>query len=464
MADWQEAVQASVIALIFAFMVAKLVSVVMSFRGENLRVERGSIEGALLSEASEAEELLGEESDSSSSDHEANLPEIEQSEDFAAPVGEGKKQEITLKDLGAEELGLSDVEALEHKNSLRSGESVVHSFVEEQFVQEKEPLREDKGSGTSFVQPEAFVKEKEFKGTDHIVEKEVVRPEVTDRPRNEEEGKAERNSGALAELSDLDDWEGVESSELEELFGAAATFVATQAVGPGLKVSNEDQLLLYGLYKCATEGPCRTAQPPAYRMSARAKWNAWQNLGDIGPEEAMNRYIALVSKMSPDWNNALPKGEDQGQSTSDAGDAVQRGGMGGPVFSSLMMNEEGGEEQGILEPIHVCAREGDLAGLTQQVENGTAVNLQDSDGRTALHWAADRGHLSAIELLIKKGAEIHSKDVEGQTALHYAVTCEQEEIAKYLISAGANPATPDNDGVTPLNSRPPHWTWMRSIS
>lgn len=40
MTDWQEVVQASILGLIFAFMVAKLVSVVFSFRGENLRVER----------------------------------------------------------------------------------------------------------------------------------------------------------------------------------------------------------------------------------------------------------------------------------------------------------------------------------------------------------------------------------------------------------------------------------------
>ncbi|KAL3697785.1 hypothetical protein R1sor_011861 [Riccia sorocarpa] len=456
MADWQEAVQASVIALIFAFMVAKLVSVVISFRGENLRLERGSIERSLLSEVSEGDELLGEESDSSS-DQDANSREIEQSEDFAGPVGRGEKEEISLRDLGDEEPGLSEP-FLEQKNSPKSGETALHSLVEEKLVQENQ-------EGTSHVQPEAVLKEEEDKGTDYIVEKEVVQPEVSDKPRNDEEGKTDKNSAkGLGDVSDSDDWEGVESSELEELFGAAATFVATQAVGPGLKVSNEDQLLLYGLYKCATEGPCRTTQPPAYRMSARAKWNAWQKLGDIGPEEAMNRYIALVSKMSPDWNKALPKAEDQGESSTDVGDAVQRGGMGGPVFSSLMMNEEGGDEEGTLEPIHVSAREGDVAGLSQQIENGTTINLQDSDGRTALHWAADRGHLSAVELLIQKGAEIHSKDVEGQTALHYAVTCEQEEIAKYLVSKGADPAVPDNEGVTPLSSRPPQWSWMQSIS
>lgn len=40
--------------------------------------------------------------------------------------------------------------------------------------------------------------------------------------------------------------------------------------------------------------------------------------------------------------------EDQAESSTDSGDTVQRGGMGGPVFSSLVMNEEGGEEEGLV--------------------------------------------------------------------------------------------------------------------
>lgn len=35
--------------------------------------------------------------------------------------------------------------------------------------------------------------------------------------------------------------------------------------------------------------------------------NAWQKLGNIGSEEAMNRYIAVVSEMSPDWNKGQSK-------------------------------------------------------------------------------------------------------------------------------------------------------------
>lgn len=35
--------------------------------------------------------------------------------------------------------------------------------------------------------------------------------------------------------------------------------------------------------------------------------NAWQKLGIIGPEEAMHRYIAVVSEISPSWAQGIDK-------------------------------------------------------------------------------------------------------------------------------------------------------------
>lgn len=88
----------------------------------------------------------------------------------------------------------------------------------------------------------------------------------------------QRNDGGLkgssvsgGEDSD-DDWEGVESTELDEAFSAATAFVVATAADRSHKVSNEVQLQLYGLYKIATEGPCTAPQPSALKMTARAKW------------------------------------------------------------------------------------------------------------------------------------------------------------------------------------------------
>lgn len=76
---------------------------------------------------------------------------------------------------------------------------------------------------------------------------------------------------------DDDDWEGVESTELDEAFSAATAFVAASAADKILaqKVGNDAQLQLYGLYKIATEGPCSTPPPPAFKMTARAKWYSY---------------------------------------------------------------------------------------------------------------------------------------------------------------------------------------------
>ncbi|CAM6116904.1 unnamed protein product [Calypogeia fissa] len=421
MADWQEAVQASMIALIFALMVAKLVSVVISFRGENLRVER---------ESPEVEEVVVE--DTSSASESENWDE-DQKSDY-------RGWEEVQKKVSVEETGLP------LKGEVRdevedSRDTAVGLY----------PLVDERATTNSIqdVEDERVDKVKLETTEENLIERDVeVKSEA-------EEKRFELAIEPPGELSDSDGWEGVESSELDERFGAAAAFVATQAVGPGLKVSSETQLLLYGLYKIATEGPCSTAQPSAYKMSARAKWNSWQKLGSIGSEEAMHRYIAAVSEISPTWAQGIEKTDKRTQNQVDV-DASQRGGMG-PVFSSLAMNEEGEE---LLDTIHICARDGDQARLHQQIEQGTPVDLKDSDGRIALHWAVDRGHLHAVELLLAKGAQINAKDSEGQTPLHYATTCEREEIAQYLMKKGAEPSIVDNDGVSPLGSRPGHWFWM----
>lgn len=74
---------------------------------------------------------------------------------------------------------------------------------------------------------------------------------------------------------DDDDWEGVESTELDEMFSAATAFVAATAASSSQKVSSDVQLQLYGFYKIATEGPCTSPQPSALKMTARAKWYAF---------------------------------------------------------------------------------------------------------------------------------------------------------------------------------------------
>ncbi|XP_022138230.1 acyl-CoA-binding domain-containing protein 1-like [Momordica charantia] len=269
-----------------------------------------------------------------------------------------------------------------------------------------------------------------------------------------------RNESIGGSESDDDDWEGVESTELDELFSAATAFVAASAADRlSPKVSNDVQLQLYGYYKIATEGPCSTPQPSALKMTARAKWQAWQKLGAMPPEEAMQKYIDIVTELYPSWvAGASVKGKD---GNVDARSKDSKGPMG-PVFSTFVYEETGNDLE--LEAIHAFAREGELENLLKCVENGVSVNTKDSEGRTPLHWAVDRGHSNVVELLVSKNADIDVKDVDGQTPLHYAVVCDREAIAEHLVKNNANINEKDNDGNSPSALCESNWPCMVSAA
>lgn len=256
-----------------------------------------------------------------------------------------------------------------------------------------------------------------------------------------------------------DDWEGVESTELDEEFSAATAFVAAAAADRlSQKVSNEVQLQLYGLYKIATEGPCTVPQPSALKMTARAKWNAWQRLGAMPPEEAMHKYIMIVNELYPSWATGSTIKRKGGGSDDTA--SGSKGPMG-PVFSTFVY-EEGSDNELKLDDIHVSAREGERDNLLKCIESGISVNLRDSEGRTPLHWAVDRGHVNVVELLVSRNADVNAQDNEGQTPLHYAVVCEREAIAELLVKQNASRDVKDNDGETPRGLCKSSWEWIHT--
>ncbi|KAK1261696.1 hypothetical protein QJS04_geneDACA008930 [Acorus gramineus] len=61
--------------------------------------------------------------------------------------------------------------------------------------------------------------------------------------------------------------------------------------------TNEDKLILYGLYKQATVGPVNTNRPGIFNMRDRAKWDAWKAVEGKSQEEAMNDYITKVKQL-----------------------------------------------------------------------------------------------------------------------------------------------------------------------
>ncbi|KAH6822185.1 acyl-CoA binding protein 2 [Perilla frutescens var. hirtella] len=279
-------------------------------------------------------------------------------------------------------------------------------------------------------------------------------------------GKSGNESVVTSDHSESDsddDWEGVESTELDEIFSAATAFVAaTAADRAALKVSNDVQLQLYGLYKIATEGPCSAPQPSALKMTARAKWQSWQKLGAMPPEEAMEKYIDIVSELYPTWAAGLATQKMKDESTSDASFGGSKGPMG-PVFSTFVYEEEPGSELK-LDAIHAFAREGDEENLLKCIESGVPLNVKDSEGRTPLHWAVDRGHLNITALLLNKNADVNAKDGEGQSPLHYAAVCERTTIAELLVKHGADIELQDDEGNAPRDLCESRWLGLELVT
>lgn len=384
--------------IIFSFFLAKLISIVVSFREENLTVIRADDDSAQLTVLEPSPGNYSKRVDRCSADFDVG------GSHSRARVTIDTSREISGDDESAELTAL-------------------------------EPSR---GDGLKRISGD-------------LADLDVGNSDSRVRPEASDDDEVENGS-------DDDDWEGVESTELDETFSAATAFVAATAADLSSKVSNDMQLQLYGFYKIATEGPCTTPQPSAFKMTARAKWQAWHKLGAMPPEDAMLKYIEIVTELFPTWAaGSSPKVKGEGSSYAPSGDT--RGPMG-PVFSSFIYEEESGNELK-MDAIHAFAREGEEENLLKCIDGGVSVNLKDSEGRTPLHWAVDRGHLNIIELLASRSADINAKDNEGQSPLHYAAMCEREEIGKFLVKQKADTELKDNDGNYPFDLCDMKWPWLK---
>mmetsp|Transcript_21361 Transcript_21361/g.36396 ORF Transcript_21361/g.36396 Transcript_21361/m.36396 type:complete len:279 (+) Transcript_21361:71-907(+) len=252
-------------------------------------------------------------------------------------------------------------------------------------------------------------------------------------------------------------------SAQEEAFNAAGDHVASSVTAGDPAFTDKLKLLLYGLYKQATAGPCTAAQPAFWNMAARAKWDAWHKVGGMSQQEAKVQYYALVAQIAPDWASKQA-GQSQG-----GGHSAGHSGFG-PVFSMYAGEEAEPQGSGDGSPcsstqeqgLHELAGQGDVLGMEELLAAGAAVNARDAEGCTALHFAADRGQLNAARTLLPAGADLDAQDTDGSTPLHYSALCGHEEVAKLLLEAGADSSIQDAAGSTAAAIAPKSWQCFKN--
>jgi acyl-CoA-binding protein len=79
----------------------------------------------------------------------------------------------------------------------------------------------------------------------------------------------------------------------KEQFESAAKEVQNLTKRP----SNDELLLLYALYKQATEGDVKSSRPGMLDLKGRAKYDAWAKLKGRTSQEVKEEYVNLVATL-----------------------------------------------------------------------------------------------------------------------------------------------------------------------
>ncbi|KAK3083463.1 hypothetical protein FSP39_023274 [Pinctada imbricata] len=123
-----------------------------------------------------------------------------------------------------------------------------------------------------------------------------------------------------------------------------------------------------------------------------------------------------------------------------------------PDYSSLSTPSTSSSYESLYSELHKYARDGNLAALSDKINQGYYVNDIDSKRFTALHWAAWSGHAEAAKLLLDFGAKPNLTNNLGQTPLHIAAYNGFPQVVEVLLKyPDTNIEVYDSSHKTALN-------------
>ena len=94
-----------------------------------------------------------------------------------------------------------------------------------------------------------------------------------------------------------------------------------------------------------------------------------------------------------------------------------------------------------------AAADGNIEEIKKHIGDGIDVNIQSTDGNTALWFASRNGQVEVVKYLLEQKANPEIAGVEGFKPLH---NVSNPQITKLLLEAGANPNVKSNAYISPL--------------
>ena len=89
--------------------------------------------------------------------------------------------------------------------------------------------------------------------------------------------------------------------------------------------------------------------------------------------------------------------------------------------------------------------------LEELLKSGADLNMEDSEGKTALEYAVENSSEIFIDYLLLFGANPNHLNLKKQNPLHIAVLNDDVISAKLLLAKGANMNQQDSNGNTTLH-------------
>ncbi|EEA07414.1 acyl-CoA binding protein, putative [Cryptosporidium muris RN66] len=248
-------------------------------------------------------------------------------------------------------------------------------------------------------------------------------------------------------------------------FALAAEYCANHVAD----FTNDELLELYGFYKQATVGDCITTSTSllsVFSMKDKAKSKAWSALRGMKPEHAADKYIELICKKNPKWEEPSYNGKIH--------EILFVKGVSTPIKDSVLYeSEERFNKQSIYILNNLIDSDIDInsplvsaAFFTQVTNNNikliskvlryfpTLSSLICLDGTPVIHYACDRGCVEICEILLYYGADPNAQDSFGDTPVHISCIAEQLECIRILKKYGADLTIKNYDGETPADVAP----------
>ena len=141
-----------------------------------------------------------------------------------------------------------------------------------------------------------------------------------------------------------------------------------------IKLTTDQKLSFYGLFKQATLGPCDRPKPGLLEMVEKAKWSAWKKLGKMSKDDAIAAYVRLLDQVAPQWKTEL--GDlDNGDDAEEEKEADKGGGglQVSPIVSRPVHTDDGAPQ---LHDLCFFASQGDRAQVEALLAGGVATDLR----------------------------------------------------------------------------------------